>query len=97
MLARLRHNALLISYRQIDYFPWLAAWRIARHLNVGVSQWKSISIAHRYSKSAMKELADGLSPDGCGIVKTTTSYYHKDTFIIGVTFQGSGLKLVNKS
>jgi hypothetical protein len=81
MFARLRRFALLIPYKQIDLYPWLAAWRIARHLDAGLSQWRAFPIAQRYSKRAVKELADRLAPDGPGIIKAGTSHYDKETLI----------------
>src|SRR5690606_28076000 len=55
MLGRLKSFALLLPYTQIDDFPGLAAWRIARHLDAGLSQWTALPIARRYSKNAVKE------------------------------------------
>jgi hypothetical protein len=80
MFQRIRNQALIISYDELDLHPFRAAWRIAQHLcpDAGVPEVKGI--ARRYTKKNVKAIADGLQKDAETVERLEFSYFDKATF-----------------
>jgi hypothetical protein len=79
MFHELRNLALIVSYRQIDHLPWLAAWRITRTICPKIGPMEVTRIAQSLNKATIKRQADSMEL-GSGILDTGWSYYDTRTF-----------------
>jgi hypothetical protein len=80
MFAELRHQALVVSYEQIDRRPWLAAWRIARRVCPDIGPMEVRRIARRLDKAAVKRQTDCMQL-GSGKHDLGWTYYDTETFL----------------
>lgn len=79
LYAQLREHSLIVPYEQIDRYPWLATWRIARFL-CPVGPVEVCAIARRYRKAEVKRRANELSLDDAGVIDLGFSHYDEQTF-----------------
>jgi hypothetical protein len=79
LFAQLRAHSLIVPYEQIDRYPWIATWRIARFL-CPVGPAEVIAIARRYRKAEVKRRAEELRVGDAGIIDAGFSHYDQQTF-----------------
>ena len=83
MFRVLRNQALIVTYREIDSHPWLAAWRIARAVCPKVGPMEVLRIARRLDKTVVKrrvdqmQLGPGVHDGGWTYFDTQTSFHRR--------------------
>jgi len=80
MFYDLHSYALIINYYLIDRWPWLAAWKIAHHLDPRARMREVIPIARQLAKKNVKALSDSLQKEGESIRDLGFSFYDSKTF-----------------
>ncbi len=80
LYQHLRSQALTVPYEVIDRRPWRAAWLIGRHISATVGPVESWTIAHRFTKTRVKRLAETLDRTGQGVRDIGFSWYDETTF-----------------
>lgn len=80
MFRDLRAQADIVTYDQIDRYPWLAAWRIARTICPNIGAREVIRIARRFNKAAVKRRADTINRNAESIQDVGWSYYDTESF-----------------
>jgi hypothetical protein len=81
MYRDLRSQAVIVRYEQIDRYPWLAAWRIARAVCPTVGPLEVMRIARRFGKAAVKRRTDALNRGAPAIQDMGWSYYDTRSFL----------------
>jgi hypothetical protein len=79
LFAQLRAHSLIVPYEQIDRYPWIATWRIARFL-CPVGPAEVIAIARRYRKAEVKRRAEEFRVGDAGIIDAGFSHCDQQTF-----------------
>jgi hypothetical protein len=80
LYRQLRAISVVVSYEEIDRWPWLAAWRIARATCPDVGLIEVMRIAQRFRKAEVKRQADTMLLGEPGeIAANDFSYYDTTT------------------
>ncbi|MGY4830593.1 hypothetical protein ACVNIS_18625 [Sphaerotilaceae bacterium SBD11-9] len=80
MFGQLKDYALVVEYDDIDWHPFRAGRRIARHIRPDSGLFEIWSAVRRNAKAAVKEATDQLVKEDAGVIDIGFSHYNNVTF-----------------
>ena len=80
LYPQLRAYSKIVSYREIDSRPWLAAWRIARAVCPAIGPVEVIEIARRFRKAEVQRQTAKITLGAPGVMDVGFSHYDTATY-----------------
>lgn len=80
MLGRLKNQALIVDYDEIDRHPFRAGRRIARYIRPDSGFLEAKRAVRRNTKAVVKQTTDRLAKEDSGVTDIGFSYYDSKTF-----------------